>query len=357
MIGWILVFLLAPAQAQQAPPPPLTPKVNGEFKVTKSGDLVPLPIGVYTLDNLVDEFRAQLRTKLDEVTKNFYPKIAGTTLQFYNDETTPCPLTYTTPKTKPLIQISVSENRQPGQLLQLIDYYSCNQKVIARESFHTIGTYPKAQPTRELWAGKASMLLALDETEKIYSFFDKKNVEVFRVRAFRVKTGIQADFSILGQAVLTYEEYQSTDESRVSFKGYNYLIEYNDGGHIDRIKNNWSRLPYFKVALNKEGQLFYYLKDPGPRPLLKFNAGFSEEVLDPTFSIYRDGFKRVLLNNWPATQFVSSGIKASRLLDELRLNFNRLQSKTELQEVEDFFLQLINNVETGYIEDKRPLSE
>lgn len=351
---FVLFFSLAQAQQTTVTPTPLTPKVNGEFKVTKAGELVPLPIGVYTLDNLVDEFRAQLRTKLDEVSKNFYPRIAGTTLQYFNDGSTPCPVTHSTPKSKPVIQISVTENRQPGQLVQLVDYYTCNQKVTARESFRSLGTYPKSQPVRDFWNGKASITLASDETEKTYTLFDSKNKETFRIRAHRVPTGIQAEFTIFGKIVLSYEEYQSTEESRVSFKGYSYDLEYLDNGRMQHLHNHWSKAPYFKVALNKEGQLFYYLKDPGPRPLTRFNSGFSAEILDPTFSIYRDGFKSVLINNWPATQFVSSGIKTSRLLDELRLNFNRLQSKTELQEVEDFFLQLIGNVETGYIEDKRP---
>lgn len=321
---------------------------------TLQSENVPLPTGVYSVGNLVDEFRAQLRTKIDELHKNFYPHLSGPTIQFFNDDGTNCPLGPKTPPSKPVAAISVSEKRGVDSLTQVVTYTSCNQQVLFQESYRSTGNDLKPTPVRDLWYGLGNLTLSDNETEKIYTLSNSKNKETIRVRIFRTNTGVHADFWLQSRNIFRYEDYQSPEESRVRYFLESFTFENLENGHVDRWRYNFGGFSSLRSVLKKNGQIFYYINEPGPVPFIKFNQTFADFVLGASFDIFRSVVKYGFINYLPETKFVKSGISSTRLLDELRLNLTRLTAKIELNEVRNFILQLITSVDNEYIVDKRP---
>ena len=57
---------------------------------------------------------------------------------------------------------------------------------------------------------------------------------------------------------------------------------------------------------------------------------------------------------FPPTELVSTGGQSQRLINELRLNLNRILNNTNINLVEVYLRKLIEAVETGLIQDRRP---
>jgi hypothetical protein len=87
--------------------------------------------------------------------------------------------------------------------------------------------------------------------------------------------------------------------------------------------------------------------------LSNFINTFSKTVTERSLKTLSSIFK---YHNYyfPPTEATKSGSQNQRLIDELRLNQNRLLANTDINLIKVFLLDLINAAELGQIIDNRP---
>jgi hypothetical protein len=101
---------------------------------------VELPRGLYSINDYIDEFRGPLRTKLEELPKNYITTVKNRVIEYTSHQDTRCigaNVSAATPLSK--IQYMVNINPTSQTKTEEVIYQACGGFVTLVEYFHTTG--------------------------------------------------------------------------------------------------------------------------------------------------------------------------------------------------------------------------
>lgn len=316
---------------------------------------VMLPPAVVSLDDIVNDFRETLITKMGELGKNFITTSRESTLIYTNSADLKCN-GFTTSLGQAVSSIKYSYKLSEKDLAEKTTYTGCNQLISIVEDVYTEGSKLTPLTFSEVVKGKRSFDLAANESKKIYRISNSDNEELFKLMVVQIGNRKLVDFYITESKFLSMVYEFTPTSTRLTF----YYPGYK--GKYVRKFSSWeysvSYDPFYTSVLalkNKDGSIdTFYFNTAGER---LSQADFLSKM---EFYLFRGPISRIRsfldYHNFyfPTTQQVQSSGQNERLKEELRLAFNRLQNNVELNLVKKQIQDYIEAAEKGLISDSRP---
>lgn|GEM_PF-687927 len=322
------------------------------------GATLQLPQALYSIDDLVAEFRNPLRLKAEDLKKNYRAKSSNNVIVYDSHEPVTCSF-QTIPANTILAKVEYFYREVEKEGLSVLRYFGCNEELSLVERFLRVGGEGGPLNFREFTEGKLSFELKKSEERYHYELQNKLGENLFSLSARWLTPSRDSSlysFSMRGQEFLRVRTSKTASELRVyyTFESFNVAYQY---------------LPYFKsnVSQNHDGFTFKVLvKEESPNiPLYlsSMDTLLSQNTFIQFFSYWaiKNGLAYVKqfvdfhLYWFPPTEFVNSGGQSQRLVNELRLNLNRILNNTNLNLVEVYLRNLIQSVEAGQVTDRRPV--
>lgn len=315
-----------------------------------------LPTALYTIDDLVSEFRSPLKTKMEDLKKNYRLRTSNNLLEYSSHEKVNCLFQEWEPDTV-LTRLEYFFRNEGTEALDVFRYYGCGESQTLVERFLRIGPNQQALPFSQFSNVALSFELKKEWERYHYQLQNNKGEDLFTLSARWLdgaKVSKLYSFSIRGQEFLLVKETMTNQEARVSytFKGYNVKYEY---------------MPWFKKEITQNFNTFTFnvIQKAGlntPTYLSSRGTLLSQNTFLQYFSYWaiKNGLANVKsfvdfhLYWFPPTELLNTGGQSQRLINELRLNLNRILNNTNINLVEVYLRKLIEAVENGLIQDRRP---
>ncbi len=325
------------------------------FEVMAS-DLRP-PQALYSINDLVREFRSPLKTKVEDLKKNYRAQSSPNLVEYTSHEKVNCLFRDWEPGAV-LTRIEYFFRKNGEEALDLLRYAGCGNDITLVEKFLRFDKSATPLKFSEFSRAELNFELQKSISRYHYTLENKTGEELFSLSARWLdasKVNSLYSFSIRGQEFMVVRYTKTSQELRVTytFKGFDVSYQYP---------------PYFKQAFSSEHNQFTFKvlvkkeRPDSPIYLSSFDAQLAQNTFIQYFSFWaiRQGMENVkkLVNfhlYWfPPTEFVSTGGQSQRLINELRLALNRILNNTNINLVEVYLRKLIESVESGFITDRRP---
>lgn len=315
---------------------------------------VALPTSVLGMNEIISEFRDVYKTKITDLGKNYITVAADQFVLYKNVEKLNCLGVYQQPDS---IVSSIKYSFQQvnnNELGERVIYTGCNGEISFIEDVFTKGDNLKPIGFNNIIKMQRDFELKDNETSRVYKVSNQEGDEVFKAVSEKQNNTLFESYYVFGNKFLTiFYEYTPTS-TRAMFTYYGYSFDYK------RKKSSWRQrfnlVPFQNsvyVDKKSNGQAIY-LDDVNKRiSLSNFLEVFNDVVLSGTVNVLREIFD-YHTNYFPLTTVTKTGAQSQRLLEELRINQNRINNNIEINMVKTFIQNLINATEAGQIEDKRP---
>lgn len=315
--------------------------------------VVPLPPSVSNVDDIVNEFRETLISKVSEVGKNFISTINGKTIIFTNGQPLRCNGELTQIG-QPVSSLQYNFKKSDNELSEKSVYTGCNNQVSLVEDVVTKGSDLKSLEYDDFIKGTRSFDLKPNEDYRLYRLSNSENEEIFKLVIERSKIGKTIEMYIVESKFLTMTYEFQIDSTRLTFKYHGYKGKYVR--NYARWGFDVSYDPFTNTVMAKKTKLVEtsFFDTRGVRFSQK---DFLSRVEDYLFNGPIKRIRDILdYHNYyfPSTEVVNSGGQNERLKEELRILNNRLLNNTEINLVRKQIQDYIEAAESGLLLDKRP---
>ncbi len=316
--------------------------------------IVPLPTSVPTLDDIVKEFRDTLTLKLDEIGKNFISTVNGKIISYSSGEPTRCN-GQTTVEGQPLASVQYHADKKANELFEKTIYTGCNRSISLIEDMVTKGNDLKPIEYEDFIRGKRSFDLRSNEFYKHYRLSNSDNEEIFKVITEKNSNGKRSELYFLNAKFLTINYEYQKDQTRLTFKFEGYTGKYT------RQYASWDFNVNFEylvtTVVSKKTDNIIQTSFFSGRMLRFSQKDFLSRVELYLFNGPIKSIRDILeYHNYyfPTTAVVKTVGQNERLLEELRIAYNRLQNNSEISLVKKQIQEYIDVVQLGQLVDKRP---
>lgn len=339
----------------------LSKKLLFSILLCLSGSLLanglPLPNAIYSIDDLIREFRSPLKTKVEELKKNYRFRSSNNFVEYTSNEKVNC-LFQNWDAESVLTKIEYFFRKEGKEALDVLRYSGCGDQLSLVERFVRVGENQSALSFQDFSNGNLSFELKKEWERYYYQLQNNLGENLFTLNARWVtpaKNHALYVLNIRDQEFLLINIQYLPEETRATytFRGFNVAYQY---------------LPYFNMNVNQNHSGFSFkviVKKEAPNNpffLSSQDILLSQNSFVSYFNYWAvtNGLENVKkfvdfhLYWFPPTEFVSSGGQSQRLINELRLNLNRILNNNNLNLVEVYLRNLIQSVETGLIIDRRP---
>lgn len=319
---------------------------------------IPIPSALYSIDDLVGQFRNPLKTKIEDLKKNYRYRSTSNVILYSSHEQVNC-LFQNWDADSTLTKLEYFFRNQGREALDVLRYNGCGDQLSLVERFIRVGDDQQALSFNEFSNANLSFTLRKEWDRFYYQLQNNLGENLISLAARWVneaKNHAYYSFSIRDQEFLIVNYQYLPNETRVTytFRGF----------HI-----NYQYLPWFNMNLSQNHNGFSFkviVKSEAPETpffLSSQDTQLSQNTFLQYFSYWANtnGFDNVKkfvdfhLYWFPPTEFLNTGGQSQRLINELRLNLNRILNNNNLNLVEVYLRNLIQSVEQGLILDRRPL--
>ena len=322
----------------------------------RANGFVNFPSGLYSIDDLVEEFRGPLTTKVDELKSTFISKQSANMAEYTSHEVVNC-LWQDFEAGASLSRLEYFQNLEVNQLREKVSYFGCGESLSLVETVITEGTDLKKGSFDNILKGIRKFDLNKNETRKVYILKNDKDEELFKLAVRRLPNqGKIAKFFITGSEFLSIRYFQSLNDSRVVFNFSPYRINYKRPPWFGlNASHNFTpfALSSFRKLINGAPQDIYLSSRSTILSKRTFQTYVSYRAIQNGIK-YVGSMMKFHLYWFPSTEVISTGGQSQRLLDELRLMLTRLLNNTETNLVKNYVRELINAAENNLLIDKRP---
>lgn len=282
---------------------------------------------------ILDEFRGQLRSKLDDLSRNYIIQRSSESIYWTSTSVVDCAGVNRSPRA-PLTSLRVLR----ADNIISFELRGCSGQMVLRETFESSGA--QLFSLSEYLSGK---IPSGDLTR--YVLQDSLGANILE---WRVKEGISV-FTFLNARFLDIYKI----DTRWQYKAFGYSVRYKNEGHSFDVDMHFD--PQQLTVDWAKAEVRIYDTEFRRISVNTFLVGYAHTVQNVTLSII-SGVVKSALTQLPSTEFVASGGQNSRLLDEMRLTYTRLLNNLELNLVRQFIQDIIKAIESGLLKitDNRP---
>lgn len=311
--------------------------------------------GAFTIEELIEEFRGVLRVKVLQMEDSLLVRKNGpTAIYLHNGESECSHIREDDSSPAPLAQIAFAVTKTSSSLEESVVYWGCDQQIALRETFRISGSgnYKESSAT-EIFRGARSFKFNEPWETWLYTLADRTGKTVLHINATQDIESIRTSFLIDGKLSLLVVESKLDKQVTYDFSGYQISYEYRFGKSRTSAKSTYTgRLQSF-VRLDSLGNPQFFINGA-----MTSKSSFQSNMRETSFTSLETikTWLNASLSFLPKTKFTASGSKGSRLLDELRRNYQRLTTNTEIERVKLEIQKLIKDMEDGLIQviDNRP---
>jgi len=318
---------------------------------------VPLPSSLYSINDLVSEFRSPLKTKIEDLKKNYRFRSSNNFVEYSSNEDINC-LFRVWEKNSILTKIEYFHRREGNEAIDVLRYSGCGDQLSLIERVVRVGKNQKPLTFQEFSNANLDFELNKSLDRYYYQLQNNFGQTLFSLNGRWLneeKTHSLFVFKIREQEFLVINYHFLPEQSRVTYTFKGYSVSYQN-------------LPYFNlnVTQNHDGFSFKVIVKKS-QPNTPFYLSSRDTLLGQNpflnyFSIWaiKNGLENVKkfvdfhLFWFPPTDLLSAGGQSRRLINELRLNLNRVLNNNNINLVELYLRNLIQSVEKGLIIDRRP---
>lgn len=282
---------------------------------------------------ILDEFRGQLRSKLEDLSRNYITQRSSESIYWTSSEALDCAGVSRAPRA-PLASLSVRR----GDNVVSFELRGCSGRMVLRETFSAINA--QSFSLSEYLNGKIP-----GGTLTRYVLQDSIGANILE---WREKEGISV-FTFINSRFL--DIYKSA--TRWQYKAFGYSVSYKNEGNSFDVDMRFD--PQQLTVEWGGNEVRIYDTEFRRISVNTFLIGYSHTIQNVTLSII-SGIVKSALTLLPSTEFVASGGQNSRLLDEMRLTYTRLLNNLELNLVRQYIQEIIKAIESGLLKitDNRP---
>lgn len=315
---------------------------------------VPMPRSVLSINDIAEEFRGPLRSKISLLPENYIVDYKGQQVIMTSHETTTC-LWEPLEAGSTLAKLEFFHTEKNGELIETANYGGCNGSLSLKEVIITKGKNLKPITFKQFIKGQRDFTLKDEQTDMLYRLINDEGLELFRFQQSRNAKGLNVSFFILGHNFLSMNYEYKEDLTRLVVTYKSYAAAYV------RIWSAWRYVPSFPGQFSQT-ILAYRTPVNKVEYLNSKNSRMSQSSFQKVFNknAVQDGFSRVSAfvkfhNFWfPSTEVAQVGGQNKELLNELRLMFTRLLNNSELNLVRNKIQEYIKAADEGKLVDLRP---
>jgi hypothetical protein len=306
-------------------------------------DNAPLPPSVLTIDEIVNEFRNTLTTKLGEIGKNFIAKSSDKTIIYTNNVSMKCN-GEVIPQGDPVVGLQYNFKITGNELIEKATYSGCKSEISLVEDVVTRGTSLVPLSYNDFIKGKRTFELSAGQMYRLYRISNAENEEIFKLLIEKSDTTQLAEFYILGQKFLRISLNYQENSTRADFTYFGYAAKYVRKHASWSFDNSFD--PFTNTIVSSKESAIQFV-------FYAFSTQFDQKVTSSSIARIR---KIMDYHNYyfPTTTVVQTGASNERLKAELRVTLNRLQNNVELNLVKKQIQDYIDAAENSLIIDNRP---
>lgn len=327
------------------------------LSLSASGTDLALPQALYSIDDLVSEFRSPLKTKVEDLKKNYRARTSNNLVEYTSHEKVNCLFVEWEPDSI-LTRIEYYFRVNGNEGLDVLRYSGCGDNLNLVEKFLRIGVNHQPLSFDEFSRGQLSFELKKEWERYFYQIQNSKGENLFTLSGRWLNANKNSSlytFSVRDQEFLNVRYLYLPEETRVTYTFIGFDIVYHYAPYFKKAEKNDHNTFSFNVLVKKSepmNPLFLSSQDT----LLSQNTFlqyFSYWAINNGLGIVKS-FVDFHLYWFPPTEFVNTGGQSQRFINELRLNLNRILNNTNVNLVEVYLRKLIEAVENGLISDRRP---
>lgn len=313
-----------------------------------------LPSVLYDVDELVSEFKNAYTLKLSDLKKNYRNKSRANVVEFSSHEDVLC--AYQNREAEaPLSRLEYFYRKLSGSnSFDNLSLYDCNGDLRLKEELFVQESEREALTYDEWSESGLSVKLKAKESLINYKLSDGLGQTLFELTGRRVNSQqVVYEFKINSQVFMLVRYDEKPNESRVTytFQGFEANYGYKN---FYRSQQSFGHSRFsFQVIAKDNDEVTYLSSRNIPLARNTFVRYFTAWALDQGFRLVKK-YIDFHLYFLPPTEVVSTGGGNSRLLEEIRLNLNRLLNNLNLNLLELFLRGLLKSVDEGMIIDRRP---
>ncbi|RPJ70222.1 MAG: hypothetical protein EHM20_15625 [Alphaproteobacteria bacterium] len=316
-------------------------------------ETIPLPPSVSNVDDIINEFRKTLETKINELGKNFITRTSDRNVLFTNSSPLNCHGSII-PQSEPVASMQYNFKSGANELIEKSIYKGCNDRIALVEDVVTRGNNLVPLKYNDFIKGKRQFELNDNERYRLYRVSNAENEEIFKVLIEKKENSKLVDFYILGQIFLrmNYDFKETSTRLTLTYFGYkaSYITKYSSW-ELNNTVAPFSHAVF--VTNSKFNQPSYFDIDNGVISQAEYLSKFDKRVLSGAISTIRNIFE---YHNFyfPSTKIIQTGLVNEYFKEELRILYNRILNNTETNLVKRQVLDYIDAAENGTILDNRP---
>jgi hypothetical protein len=311
---------------------------------------VKAPKDLPSINEMVNHFRDLFSTKIKEISKN-HVLVRNTGIwRFQTTQGIQCDWAWVDAHNE-ATKIEYTHALNGKTLVENIYYYDCYKSVNIHETIETKGIGIKALDSAAITSAIRSFDLIEDPEKNIFETFKKYSItnfngnELFKVVVQKHKTDKIARFSFGNQLFLKIHYEYGNDVTKISYTTYPYDFIYKRFFSSWRSSGGGLTTATVLAYKTPEGKAIYRNDAGFLLTINEFQQYLSDNVYEGPLNTVKDIIKSHI-SNFPTTSFKTSGIKNSRVLDELELARIQLLTPNEanINEVKNLILDLITSI-------------
>lgn len=310
----------------------------------------------YLINDMVSEFRGQLKDKITQLTSNFSweKSTDGKSIVFLSTNRQGCNESdYSSgPEYKTISQIDISsstENHQDQNTIRTsAQFYGCNKdRILLQESFVLTGKDIKPPTLDQFLFSNMPVTLQKNETSRYFSF-EYKGQLIGSITSTKKNNRTTITFDILGARLHDITIYEQEYENKIIFETYPISVQFGSN-KFDRTLGIETKLTV--VTPKNSNFSKYYINDTRLLSKNDFNTIYQGLFIYPITTLHAT-FYGFVVDAFPQTTFDVGTSKDSEFFNELtRILTVRLTkpnpTDADIRDVKRFFEQTRDKIQTG----------
>jgi hypothetical protein len=288
-----------------------------------------------------DQFRPLLLNKIKQMDQNFIRNINQGSITYISRNDEVCLDGSHVEKNQPLMQILFDQKLKDKNYEEVRSYVGCNGRVVFQEVLFIKGIDSLLHSQDDFYNYKLDLSKASTYDEIQYFFIDDHGARTFAINGQKSNKLSEMNFFLNNQLFM---KRIIENDQWVSYSSYPLHFKMNRNGY--RFETRSSKRFHNQLRANVTKNNIEYYNPEGERISL---ASFQENFTVSGFNFIMDSF----LAYYPKTEFVTSNLQSSKLLNELRDAQTFLINGVQLNLVRNLIEEYIEAVKKGEIVDNR----
>ena len=303
-----------------------------------------LPSEFITAHSYTDLFRAALVTKLAQMDQNFIRSVVGDELYYQSTKEVLCPGGKSARPGQKLLRLQYHAEVNDKLVSERRSYYGCDGNVAFTETYQITGTGIKPHAKADVFSGKMDFR-NIDQADSLnYELRDGEGRAVFGVNYRKDQKMASTVFSVATSRFLRSQITQVDGKRIVRYFSYPLEFFFSQNDYTLEAKGSAMFKNYVGAVLTSDNT-WYHGPSKERVSMAQFQGLFHFHWSAPMME--------ALLAYFPETKFVTSGMRNSKMLEELRNAQTFLISGTQLNLVRNLVEEYIKAVQEGAIVDNR----